>query len=256
MCAFSDACKGFFARLGFGYLIWVLLCVQVVNTISSTVEILPSDDSLIVNEDGALSSSKTQPPWKERFQKFVQVGTSSTVLAGLAGSSAISMSAAAAAYVEREQKLSDKVVNNKLKKEIMDGMGSEEDTEQSTPMSSSSKGRRRFRPNRSSDQNISYKSPFEVNDEAFAREGGKLISGSFGVLRRSIGLVGDTVRIVGDTTAGLTGSSIKVMGTAVKSVSSGIDSLGDAINGDNSGAVLDDGNVVDNTRSVAGKSIK
>ena len=232
------------------------------------------DLSVVRSDEGVSSVKKKEPeklnPWKDRMDKILEFGTSSSFLAGLAGTATIALSAAAIAEVEREKQhkalISPKESNKNLswknpvknrseKSHASYSKGKspslcteKECNEDETP---------KFHDINVQKSSIKYKSPFDIDDDdLFAREGGKLISGSFVLLQRSLGFIGDTVRVVGDTTAGLTGSSIKVVGTAVKSASVGFNSIGDAFIGNGVKHQFSEGNVVDNTRSVAGKSIK
>jgi len=203
--------------------------------------------------------------WKQRLDQLVKVGSSTNVIAGLVGSASIAMSAAMAAHVERERFLDKgKPENTEGKERGIETVGvirSDESSKLEAEETSSI-----YIPTRSDQDEDKmsdkenrptlYKSPFDVNDDVLTREGGRLISGSFGLVKSSLRLVGDSVRVVGDTTAGLTGSSIKVVGTAVKSFSGGFDALGDAVGGEGGSGTFDDGNVIDNTRSVAGRSVK
>ena len=65
------------------------------------------DLSVVRSDEGVSSVKKKEPeklnPWKDRMDKILEFGTSSSFLAGLAGTATIALSAAAIAEVEREK---------------------------------------------------------------------------------------------------------------------------------------------------------
>lgn len=207
---------------------------------SSSVDETPAKSACGNNERGC--TKQNVPEWKDKLNKIISVGTSSSVLAGLAGSATIALSAAAAAQVERERRKAKELSPEENKQALSS-------VDDSQFISDPPKKQKKY--------GSSYRNPFEVDveEDILTREGARLISSSFGFARSSFGFLGDSVRVIGDTAAGLTGSSIKVVGSAVKSSSGILDSIGGAVGGEYQ-RPIQDRNVVENTRNVAGKSVK
>mmetsp|Transcript_16402 Transcript_16402/g.25588 ORF Transcript_16402/g.25588 Transcript_16402/m.25588 type:complete len:931 (+) Transcript_16402:87-2879(+) len=223
----------------------------------SSVEEAPAQSACNNNEKGCTKTNV--PEWKDKLNKIISVGTSSSVLAGLAGSATIALSAAAAAQVERERREARELSPENNKHESSNDVDStkmsqsrDHDLEYSKD-SQLKDGARNNQKQKNDSSN--YRNPFEVEEDVLTREGARLISSSFGFARSSFGFLGDSVRVIGDTAAGLTGSSIKVVGSAVKSSSALLDSIGGAVEGEDQ-RPIQDRNVVENTRHVAGKSVK